>query len=54
MYRKYVNGEITAIQAYILIISIMIGTGILGLSRVVSEYAQQDAWISVLINGIMG
>jgi len=52
MYRKYANGEITALQSYIIIISIMIGTGILGLSRVVSDIAQQDAWISVLLNGI--
>ena len=52
MYRKYVNGEITALQSYIIIISIMIGTGILGLSRIVAEVAQQDAWISVLVNGV--
>ncbi len=52
MYRKYKNGEITAVQSYIIIISIMIGTGILGLARVVGQISQQDAWISVLINGI--
>ena len=52
MYRKYVNGEITSLQSYIIIISIMIGTGILGLSRIVADVAQQDAWISVLLNGI--
>ncbi len=53
MYRKYVNGEITAMQSYIIVISIMIGTGILGLSRIVSQISRQDAWISVMINGIV-
>ncbi|WP_026476264.1 GerAB/ArcD/ProY family transporter [Alkaliphilus transvaalensis] len=52
MYQKYTGGEISAIQAYIIIVSIMIGTGILNLARVVSEVSKQDAWISVLINGI--
>ncbi|MBM7615766.1 GerAB/ArcD/ProY family transporter [Alkaliphilus hydrothermalis] len=53
MYRKHTNGEISANQAFIIIISIMIGTGVLGLSRVVSQVSKQDAWISVLINGIL-
>ncbi len=53
MYRKYVNGEISALQSYIIIISIMIGTGVLNLSRLVAEEAYQDGWISVLINGIL-
>ncbi|SCX95895.1 GerAB/ArcD/ProY family transporter [Alkaliphilus peptidifermentans] len=52
MYQRNYNGEITSTQAYIMIVSIMIGTGILGLSRAVAEISQQDAWISVLINGI--
>ncbi|SCX95856.1 GerAB/ArcD/ProY family transporter [Alkaliphilus peptidifermentans] len=52
MYQKNYNGEITSIQAYIMIISIMIGSGILGLAREVAEISQQDAWISVLVNGI--
>lgn len=51
MYQKYKNGEISAIQSFIIILSVSIGAGILGLSRVVAEVAQQDAWISVLING---
>jgi len=52
MYQKYKNGEITALQSFILTISIIVGTGVLGLSRTVAEVAQQDAWISVFLNGI--
>ncbi|MFT9495370.1 GerAB/ArcD/ProY family transporter [Anaerosolibacter sp.] len=52
MYQKYKNGEISAIQSYIIIISIMIGSGILGLSRSVAEVSKQDGWISVFINGL--
>lgn len=52
MYGKYKDGEITPIQTYIILVSIMIGTGILGLSRVVAEVSRQDAWISVLLNGL--
>jgi len=51
VYQKYNNGEISALQSFILIISIIIGTGVLGLSRTVAEVSGQDAWISVLING---
>lgn len=53
MYQTHKNGEITAVQAYIIIISIMIGSGILGLARLVAEKSQQDAWISVLINSFL-
>lgn len=52
MYQKYSNGEITAIQAFVILISIMIGTGVLGLARAVAEVSQQDAWISIMLNGI--
>lgn len=52
LYGKYKDGEITPIQSYIILISIMIGTGILGLSRIVAAVSRQDAWISVLVNGI--
>jgi len=52
MYQKHKNGEITAIQIFVLLINLIIGTGILGITRVVSEVSKQDAWISVLINGI--
>ncbi|AOT71588.1 GerAB/ArcD/ProY family transporter [Geosporobacter ferrireducens] len=52
MYKRYKNGEITAIQSFIILISIMIGTGVLGLSKAVAEVSRQDAWISVLLNGI--
>ncbi|ABR46740.1 spore germination protein [Alkaliphilus metalliredigens QYMF] len=52
MYQKHKNGEITAIQSAIFLISIMIGTGILGLARSVAEVSNQDAWISVFINGL--
>ncbi|MCC5910676.1 MAG: endospore germination permease [Clostridiaceae bacterium] len=52
MYQKYKNGEISAIQSFVIILSVIVGSGILGLSRVVAEVSQQDAWISVLLNGI--
>lgn len=52
MISKYSNGEITSGQSYIIIVSIMVGTGVLGLARSVATISQQDAWISVLINGI--
>lgn len=52
MYQKYRNGEISAIQSFVLITNIIIGTGVLGIARSVAEISQQDAWISVLINGI--
>ncbi len=53
MINRYRDGEITSGQLYIMIVSIMIGTGVLGLSRAIAEFAQQDAWISVIINGII-
>ncbi|SCY97318.1 GerAB/ArcD/ProY family transporter [Alkaliphilus peptidifermentans] len=52
MISKFKDGEITSFQSYIMIISIMVGTGVLGLARSVAEIAKQDAWISVLVNGI--
>ncbi|WP_026476221.1 GerAB/ArcD/ProY family transporter [Alkaliphilus transvaalensis] len=52
MISKYKDGEITAEQSYLIIVSVMVGTGILGLARSVAEVSKQDAWISVLINGI--
>ncbi|SNT10119.1 spore germination protein (amino acid permease) [Anaerovirgula multivorans] len=52
MYQKYKNGEISAVQSFIIILSMSIGAGVLGLARVVSEVSQQDAWISVFINGL--
>jgi len=52
MYQKYSDGEITAIQSFVILISIMIGTGVLTLARVVAEVSRQDAWISVILNGI--
>ncbi|QNO15993.1 endospore germination permease [Alkalicella caledoniensis] len=53
MFNKYTKGQITAIQFYIVIISIMIGTGILNLATQVTKISMQDAWISVLIAGIL-
>ncbi len=53
MYQRYKNGEITAVQTYIIIISIMIGTGILNLAKLVADVSQQDAWISVFLNGLL-
>ena len=52
MYQKYRNGEISAQQSFIMLINMIIGTGVLGLSRSVAEVSKQDAWISVLLNGI--
>lgn len=52
MYGKFRGGEITSIQAFVMLISIMIGTGVLGLSREVAEVSKQDAWLSVLLNGL--
>ena len=52
MYEQHKDGEISALQSFIIIINIMIGTGIMGISRSVAEVSQQDAWISVFINGI--
>ncbi|SNT10164.1 spore germination protein (amino acid permease) [Anaerovirgula multivorans] len=52
MYQKYRNGEISAIQLHILIISFLICAGVLDLSRLVGAVSQQDAWISVFINGL--
>ncbi|ABW17879.1 GerAB/ArcD/ProY family transporter [Alkaliphilus oremlandii] len=51
MYQKYNNGEISAQQSFILLINMIVGTGILGLSRTVAEVSRQDAWMSVLLNG---
>ncbi|AOY78050.1 GerAB/ArcD/ProY family transporter [Clostridium formicaceticum] len=51
MYQKYKNGEISAIQSFVIILNIIVGSGILGLARSVAEVSQQDAWISVLLNG---
>ncbi|AKL95377.1 spore germination protein [Clostridium aceticum] len=52
MIRKYGTGEISSGQCYIMLISMMVGTGVLGLARSVAEASQQDAWISILLNGI--
>ncbi len=52
LYRKYNNGEISALQFFVFIINIIVGTGILNLSREVAEVSKQDAWISVLFSGI--
>lgn len=52
MISKYKDGEISSGQSYVMIISVMVGTGVLGLARSVAEISNQDAWISVLINGI--
>ncbi len=52
MYNKNSNGEISAMQSFSILINMIVGTGILGLSRSVAEISQQDAWLSVLINGI--
>ncbi|ABR47096.1 spore germination protein [Alkaliphilus metalliredigens QYMF] len=52
MISKYRNGEISSGQSYIMIISMMVGTGILGLARSAAAISQQDAWISVLLNGL--
>lgn len=52
MIRKYGTGEISSGQLYVMLISMMVGTGVLGLARSVAEVSQQDAWISVLLNGI--
>lgn len=52
MIRKYGTGEISSGQCYIMLISMMVGTGILGLARSVAEVSKQDAWISVLLNGV--
>ena len=53
MFNKYNEGEITAGQFYVLIISMMIGTGILNLASEVSKISLQDAWISVFIAGLV-
>ncbi|SES68079.1 GerAB/ArcD/ProY family transporter [Anaerobranca gottschalkii] len=52
MFNKYNEGEITSTQFYILIVSFIIGTGILTLATSVCQVAKQDGWISVLITGI--
>ncbi|SDK09977.1 GerAB/ArcD/ProY family transporter [Natronincola ferrireducens] len=53
MIKKYETGEISSGQSYIMIISIMIGTGVLGLARSVAMISKQDAWISIILNGIV-
>ena len=53
MFNKFNKGKITTGQFYIILISIMIGTGILNLAREVSKISMQDGWISVIIAGIV-
>lgn len=52
LYNKNRNGEISAMQSFAILVNMIIGTGILGLSRSVAEVSKQDAWISVFINGL--
>ncbi|MCC5909396.1 MAG: endospore germination permease [Clostridiaceae bacterium] len=53
MIKKNQTDVISVGQIYIMIISMMVGTGVLNLSRTVAEVSKQDGWISVLLAGVL-